>query len=166
MDERADELSRLYLSEGPVVWGFAVRRVGTASEADEILQETFLVAAKDFEAVRAAVSARAWLLGIARNVIQQRHRWFRRRKTVELPYDYPDPPTEQPDSRIEFMRAAIRRLPQLQREIMELRLGNELSYAEIAEMLRIPIGTVRSRLHAAVASLRKKAEEIALGAVP
>jgi RNA polymerase sigma-70 factor (ECF subfamily) len=53
------------------------------------------------------------------------------------------------------MRAAITELPGPQRETLMLKLQHELSYEEIAEVLAIPVGTVRSRLHHAVLQLRQ-----------
>ncbi|MFY9925422.1 MAG: sigma-70 family RNA polymerase sigma factor, partial [Opitutaceae bacterium] len=63
--------------------------------------------------------------------------------------------TEKSDERLELMRQAISRLPETQREPLLLKLQQELSYAEIADVLDIPVGTVRSRLHHAVLFLRQ-----------
>jgi RNA polymerase sigma-70 factor (ECF subfamily) len=62
----------------------------------------------------------------------------------------------QTDERLAAVRAAIASLPEAQRETLELRLRNELSYEEIAAVLGIPVGTVRSRLHGAVKTLRDR----------
>jgi len=59
------------------------------------------------------------------------------------------------DARLEPLRAAIAGLPAPQRETLLLKLQHELSYEEIAEVLAIPVGTVRSRLHHAVLRLRE-----------
>jgi RNA polymerase sigma-70 factor (ECF subfamily) len=63
------------------------------------------------------------------------------------------------------MREAIVKLPDAQREVLELRLAHGLSYVEIAETLRIPVGTVRSRMHNAVAALRRWAQDAEHAAV-
>ena len=60
---------------------------------------------------------------------------------------------------IEEMREAIAGLPAHLRETLELRLRDELSYEEIAQVLEIPMGTVRSRLHGALKLLREKLNE-------
>ncbi|MBK8270299.1 MAG: sigma-70 family RNA polymerase sigma factor [Planctomycetes bacterium] len=60
------------------------------------------------------------------------------------------------DERLDPMREAIARLPEGHREVLELRLVEVLSYAEIAESLALPIGTVRSRIHHAVMRLRNE----------
>ena len=60
------------------------------------------------------------------------------------------------DQRIGEMRRAIAKLPDEMRETLELRLADDLSYEEIAAVLEIPVGTVRSRLHNAVRKLREE----------
>lgn len=66
---------------------------------------------------------------------------------------------------MEALRRAIERLPEAQREVLALRLGDELSYAEIAAILAVPIGTVRSRIHHAVRRLRTLAVDEAPGTI-
>jgi RNA polymerase sigma-70 factor (ECF subfamily) len=63
-----------------------------------------------------------------------------------------------PDERAVAARETISSLSPLQREILDLRFSQGLSYAEIAEALGIPVGTVRSRLHNAVAEVRTRLE--------
>jgi RNA polymerase sigma-70 factor (ECF subfamily) len=62
---------------------------------------------------------------------------------------------EPEDPRLYAMRDAIAGLPALQREALLLKLRHELSYEEIAEVLAVPVGTVRSRLHHAVLRLKE-----------
>jgi len=159
MDERAAELTKLYQDHGPAVWSYAARRVAVVDEADDVLQETFVAAAKNFDGLRGAHSQKAWLIGIARNVIRHWTRNDRRRRCTELPRDHPATPPQPRDPRVEAMRTAIQGLPEPQQEVLVLRLSNELSYSEIAEALEVPIGTVRSRLHAAMTSLREWAAD-------
>ena len=153
------DLERLYLDDGPVVWGYLRQRIADPHAAEEMLQETFLVAMTDPAALDAAISKRAWLVGIACNLVREHLRRTKRRQSAER---LDVPPSDAPlheDYRLEAMRGAIIRLPDAQREVLELRLAHELSYAEIAETLRIPLGTVRSRMHNAVAALRHWAQD-------
>ena len=62
---------------------------------------------------------------------------------------------ETADPRLDVMREGIERLHAASRQVLELRLQRELSYEEIATTLRVPVGTVRSRLHHAVRQLRE-----------
>ena len=152
-------LESLYRALGPMLLAYLRRQVGRRGDAEELLQETFLVAARQSDSLAAAGSQRAWLFGVARNLVREHVRRRTRRNTATLCEEPASPIAEREDERIEAMRAAFERLPEVQREALELRLSEDLSYAEIAEALAIPIGTVRSRLHHAVAALR-----VALGA--
>ena len=155
MDERARELERLYREDGPAVWEYLRRRLPDAHAAEEVFQETFLAVAADRRGLAAALSARAWLIGIARNLVREHQRSAARHAATALDQERAGavPPGE--DQRLEAMRRAIARLPDVQREVLGLRLSQDLTYAEIAEVLAIPVGTVRSRLHQAVAALRR-----------
>jgi RNA polymerase sigma-70 factor, ECF subfamily len=153
------DMERLYQDDGPVVWNYLRRRITSPHEAEELLQETFLAAMADPAGLRAAISKRAWLVGIARNLLREHLRRQKRRPWTPSSGASPVITPPQEDDRLEAMRDAIIRLPDPQREVLELRLAHELSYVEIAETLRIPVGTVRSRVHNAVAALRQWAQD-------
>lgn len=102
-------------------------------------------------------SLRAYLFGIARRVSQAA--WKRRYREREVIVgDFAPEATASPvqDDRVEAAREMIAALPPMQREILDLRFSQQLSYAEIAEALEIPIGTVRSRIHNAVNEVRQR----------
>ena len=120
--------------------------------AQDLLQETFLLAIRSKDKLADVSSPRAWLFGVARNIAMNTIR--RSPSVVSLPANLSkDCPS--PDPRIERMRQAITKLPATLQETLELRLTRELSYQEIATVLEIPLGTVRSRLHNAVSRLRQ-----------
>lgn len=151
-----DSLESLYQTAGPALQSYLRRHVGRRGDADDLLQECFVIAARQSDSLSAADSPRAWLFGIARNLVREHHRRQARTSTATL---VAEPATTSPraaDDRVEAMRAAIKRLPEAQREVLELRLSQDLSYTEIAAALAIPVGTVRSRLHHAVAALRDR----------
>ena len=120
--------------------------------AQDLLQETFLLAIRSKAKLTDVSSPRAWLFGVARNIAMNTIR--RRPSVVSLPANLSQDCLP-PDPRIERMRQAITKLPATQQETLELRLTQELSYQEIATVLEIPLGTVRSRLHNAVGRLRQ-----------
>ena len=159
MDEQAARLERLYREIGPGIRAFLRRRMRDPGLADELLQETFLIATRDASSLEAARSQRAWLLGIARNLFREQMRKQVRRRTVELPGDLVTTAATKEDHRMDLLRSAIGDLPEQQREVLELRLKEDLRYAEIADMLGIPIGTVRSRLHLALRRLKSCVRE-------
>lgn len=149
-----DSLEALYRLVGPLLLAYLRGHVGRRGDAEELLQETFVIAARQPDSLAAVNSQRAWLFGIARNLVRDNLRRRARREIASLDVDPAAAIAEPVDERLDAMRSAIRQLPDPQREVLELRLAQELSYAEIAEVLAIPTGTVRSRLHHAVAALR------------
>ncbi|HEV8608130.1 MAG TPA: RNA polymerase sigma factor [Tepidisphaeraceae bacterium] len=144
-----------YRDHGGVLLRYLGRRFGRDG-ADDLLQETFVRALRRPQLRGEAVSARAWLFGIARHVGLSAFR--RKRVMQELPEGV-EARGEEIDPRIVAMREAIGRLPEGLRETLELRLADDLSYEEIAAVLGIPLGTVRSRLHHAVKKLREEMKE-------
>ena len=159
MDEQAARLERLYREVGPNIRAYLRRRMRDPGLVDELLQETFLIATREAASLEAAGSRRAWLLGIARNLYREQMRKQVRRRTVELPEDAVTTAATAEDHRLDLIRSAIVELPEGLREVLELRLKDDLRYADIAEMLDIPIGTVRSRLHHALRRLRLRLKE-------
>ena len=131
------------------------RHRAIASHAEDLLQDTFVRAVRGWARLRDSASPRAYLFGIARNVCRDALRY--RRPEVEMKEE-PAAAAEEEDVRLERLRAAIGRLPALHHETLLLKLQQELSYEEIAEVLDVPVGTVRSRLHHAVARLREALE--------
>lgn len=151
MDDPPPQLAQLYRDLAPLLLAYFRRQRALATAADDLLQDTFVRAARHPERIRTAASPRAYLFGIARHVGLDALR-RRRPEAEELGEIAVETVSE--DARLGPMRAAIAALPALQREPLLLRLHQELDYAEIAEVLGIPVGTVRSRLHHAVRQLR------------
>ncbi len=158
MNERLPELERLHREAGPSVWNYLRRRVRDINVAEELFQETFLRVAEKPGAIKTAGSGRAWLIGIARNLLREYFRRQGRRKLETLTEEPSADGKAREDTRVAAMREAIRRLPETQQDVLRLRIEHELSYAEIAASLDVPIGTVRSRLHNAIESLRSWAK--------
>jgi RNA polymerase sigma-70 factor (ECF subfamily) len=155
-DSRA-KVEGWYRDHGGVLLRYLGRRFGRDG-ADDLLQETFVQALRRPQAPGEAVSPRAWLFGIARHVGLSA---LRRRKVMEsLPEGMEARADDvDVDLRLSAMRQAIGKLPGEMRETLELRLADDLSYEEIAAVLGIPLGTVRSRLHHAVKKLREEMKE-------
>ena len=154
MDKRLAELERLYHEAGPGLLQYLSRHLRQREEAEDLLQATFVEAARFFERLSRADSQRAWLYAVARNLMAARQR----RAGIVQWSSLPDEPAQRietkGDDRLDAMSSAIARLNDSLRETLELRIGQDLSYAEIAAVLDIPVGTVRSRLHNALEQLR------------
>ncbi len=143
-----------YRAHGAALQGYLRGFVSGGEGAEDLLQETFVQALRHSERMAEAVSVRAWLFGVARHVALTHVRRVPRMRS--LPEDVTARAEAVGDERVEAMRAAMRRLPDGQREALELRLRDELSYQEIAQVLAIPVGTVRSRLHHAMRTLKEE----------
>lgn len=153
MDEAIGQLEVLYRAHGPALLRYLRRMAGSASGAEDLLHETFVQALRHLDRLSDAVSPRAWLFTVARNLGITALR--RERRVTALSEDLVAAEAEEEDPRREAVRQAILVLPDAQREALELRLRHELSYEEIAAVTGVPIGTVRSRLHHAVRRLRE-----------
>lgn len=153
MPDAIAQLEHLYRDLAPALLAYFRRQPTLGRSAEDLVQDTFVRAIRTFSRLRQSVSPRAYLFGIARHVSIDALRAHH--PTEELLIDPPAPESAAVDDRLPAMRAAIATLPDAQRETLQLKLQHELSYEEIAEVLAIPVGTVRSRLHHAVAHLRE-----------
>jgi RNA polymerase sigma-70 factor, ECF subfamily len=131
-----------------------------SSDTDDLAQECFLRALRNWSRFEGKGSRQAWLFAIARNTQAD---WFRKRKREARLVD-PDAyaPCEMPRAEsddVEMVWETVSGLGPEYREAIHLRFAADLSYMEIAEMLGVPIGTVRSRLHRGLKTVRKKIEE-------
>lgn len=137
------------------VYRFCARRVGIEAAADAA-QETFLTAQDALRRYRGESSLRTWLLGIANN---QCRRVARNRKLDAPCIELQDAPDglllEQSLVDRHTLQEALNRLSPEHREVVLLHEVEGLSYDEAAEVIGVPAGTVKSRLHHAFANLRR-----------
>lgn len=157
MSSTVRQVEALYQAYGPALLAYLLRLAGRRDLAEDLLQETFVQALRGIDRLEEVSSPRAWLFTIARNLGVSALR--RRRPVAALSDDMVIAPAVTGDPRLEMMATAIERLPDKLRETLELRLRHDLSYEEIAAVLAIPVGTVRSRLHHAVRQLRDELAE-------
>jgi len=127
--------------------------------ADDVLQDAVLRAFRGFDAFQGG-DARSWLFAIVRNCHVSALNQQRRRAFVPLDNEEfvaPEPGPEEDALRRDASSTVARLLAQLpaeHREVLLLREFDEMSYADIARVLEIPIGTVMSRLARARAALK------------
>ena len=164
-------LAALYQRRQRGVYRFALQMSGSASIAEDITQEVFLVLIHDssnFDAARGSLNN--FLLGVARNHVLRRLQ----RERFYAPLELNGPEGDEQSlprslvntngplddlsrtETIEAVRKAVLALPERYREVVVLCDLQELSYAETAEVLECAVGTVRSRLHRARALLISK----------
>jgi RNA polymerase sigma-70 factor (ECF subfamily) len=151
MDDK-DTLEQLYREAAPALLAYFRHQPALAGAAEDLLQDTFIRVLRRRDRFEAAISRRAYLFGIARHVSLDA---LRRIKPDEEEFEMENNAGSPQDERLESMRAAIAELSPVHREALLLKLQQDLSYEEIAEVLEVPVGTVRSRLHHAVLRLRQ-----------
>lgn len=144
------ELVRRYQNR---VFRFLLRLTGCREEAMELTQDTMIKALRALDGWRPDAAFATWLFRIANNAATDR---LRRRKVVKyVPFeehmDFPDPaagPEEalQSAQRTRILDAALQRLQDDHRQVLLLREVEEMSYAEIGEVLGLREGTVKSRI--------------------
>lgn len=139
------------------VYRTAYALTADADEAADITQETFLKAWRALPGFRGEASVGTWLTRLALNTARDHLRRRRRPAPLALLLGTgsraADDPAVAAADRDELARA-LRQLPARGREVVALRYGRDLSLAEIAALLDCPEGTVKSRLHGALARLR------------
>jgi RNA polymerase sigma-70 factor (ECF subfamily) len=145
--------------------------LGSRTEAEDIVQETYLQAWKSFHRFTPGTNCRAWLFKILFHVVQHhRRKWFKfkivkeEEENLEATLVY-EPPVPQ-DLSDEDVLAAFRQIPQAYREVVLLSDVYDFTYKEIHETLDIPIGTVMSRLSRGRQLLRAELSDFAGTAAP
>ncbi|MBO7742731.1 RNA polymerase sigma factor [Paenibacillus sp. MWE-103] len=157
-----DALVRHYWHD---VWQYAYFLVRNEHLAEDIAQETFIRAFRAIEAFRGQCPVKSWLFKIARNTA------FNFRKSAFLcrvvlagqPPDTRRAPSAEAEywdgRRTDDVWAAVLDLPRAHREMLILHAHYGLTYADLAEVLGVGEGTVKSRLHRARAKLAKRMKE-------
>ena len=138
------------------LYGFFGRRLNNPERAEDLVQETFLAVVRAASRYEPRALVRTYLYGIALKLLAAEGRKFLT-SNASGP-SAPEPKTEgTPDCAL-WIRQALEKLDAPEREILMLREYEQLSYSDIAELLRIPVNTVRSRLFRARLALKNYLE--------
>jgi len=153
----------LYERHAQAVFAFCARRTGDLALAEDLTSVVFLEAWRRRRSVRlSGDSALPWLLGTANNVVRNQRRSLRRHRAAVLRMSTNETSAggeEEVIARVDAQQAlsaallAVARLPQAQRDVVNLVLWSGLSYEDAAQALGVPVGTVRSRIARALAAL-------------
>ncbi len=137
------------------VHAYLLRHSGNREDADDLLQETWLRVARSARSFDTAWRFRSWIYGIATNLTRDlfRRRMTRERALRDLAAHPPAASGADSVDRSE-LRERISELPENMRAVLLLRYYEGMSEAEMAEVLDVPRGTIKSRLHAALRELR------------
>jgi RNA polymerase sigma-70 factor (ECF subfamily) len=147
------------------LYRFVVKHIGWSSDAEDITQQAFVEAAHSFATFKGESELSTWLYGIAMNLVRNYlSRAPHRRYTFEddevlneTASHNPDPSRQlQNTQAVRALQAALDDLPPEMRDVLLLVAYEELSYEDAAIMMSIPVGTVRSRVSRARATLRKR----------
>ncbi len=126
------------------LYGFFRRRLHAVERADDLTQETFLAVIRATSRYEPRALVRTYLYGIALKLLAVERRQQMKNTPQEPATCEPSFDTA-PDTSL-WIRQALEKLDATEREILMLREYEQLSYSEIADLLRIPLNTVRSRL--------------------
>jgi RNA polymerase sigma-70 factor (ECF subfamily) len=152
-DERRQRLVALVHEHHRELYQYAYRLTGSGWDAEDLTQQTFLAAQRKIDQIRDADRSRAWLFTTLRRCYSKSHR--RRRPTPEASLDFAiDTVAAEPrgdafdtsDFDRESLQHAVDELPAVFKLVLLMYYFEECSYRDIASSLRVPIGTVMSRL--------------------
>jgi RNA polymerase sigma-70 factor (ECF subfamily) len=174
---RTDDFNELVHRYEQELFRYLARYVGDANLAQDVFQNTFLQVHLKRGLYEDGRPVRPWLYAIATHQAVDALRKAGRHPAISLDQrgsasadtdgssladllvgDDPGPLADlQGEERREWVRRSVQRLPDALRETLILAYHQDLKYREIAEILKIPVGTVKSRLHAALAKLQQMA---------
>jgi RNA polymerase sigma-70 factor, ECF subfamily len=155
----ADAFTELFHRYRQPIYGFFRRRVADPAHAEELTQETFLALLRSAARYEPRALFRTYLYAIGLRILRAHRRkaafratFFGQRNSA------PDPARQDATEAALWVGRAVAKLDPVDREILLLREFDQLSYSEIADLLRLPVNTVRSRLFRARMALRQLLE--------
>jgi len=170
-EEAYEELIQRY--QHPV-YNLVARLMDQPSDASDVVQEVFLKVFRKIGSFRAESSLRTWIYRIAVNEARNQHRWFGRHSGREValeadsgiaPSDWLEDPSPSPFDRardretVAVLEEALREMNPAFRSALVLREIEGLSYEEIAEILDLNLGTVKTRILRGRIALRERVLE-------
>ena len=152
----SEAFSELFRRYKQPIYGFFRRRVNDPAHAEELSQETWIAILRAASRYEPRALFRTYLYAVAFKILRAHRRKtnFRALFFGRTGSSIPDPAKSDPTESGLWVRRAVEKLDPLDREILLLREFEQLSYAEIADLLRLPLNTVRSRLFRARTALR------------
>ena len=145
----------------PMLWRYVHRMVGDSDEAADTLQDVWLRILRALPSLKEPGRIRPWMFGIARRALMDRlRRSYARPMSEELDAANIGGPEAERDltDDLEEMQKELTKLPAVEREVLVLFYLEDLPLAQVAQILAIPEGTVKSRLFRARRTLRDQLE--------
>ena len=168
-----EAFQELYQIYGKKILNYIYRMTGSREEAEDLTQDTFILAHKNLSALKEDAKFQSWLFRIAQNSVYQH---FRARTPPTDSIDQPDterlaemqplvPPSKSPQGRLMSMELqqvienAIDNLPHKYREVFVLSAIQKVSYQEISDILGRSLASVKSDIHRARVEVRNEIRE-------
>jgi RNA polymerase sigma-70 factor (ECF subfamily) len=152
----------LYTRYSARLFGFLRAQLPTSSDAEDVFHETMMATLESDEVTFEGASFRTWLFRIARNRVLNRHRSSARGDAAKLRLSAGEQPsTPSAEERVvraqmaDALERAVKRLPSTLKDVYHLR-SSGLSYEEMATVLEIPLGTIKSRMNQMLKVLREE----------
>jgi RNA polymerase sigma-70 factor (ECF subfamily) len=161
---RPDALSLAYERFGPLVFSIAMRSLGVRPDAEDVTQQVFVSAWRSRDRFdRARGTLGGWLVTITRNKVADALRSRQRDSRVLLQVTggvsvaAPEAPADQVVDRI-VMADELAQLPESQRLVMVMAFYSDLTHEQIARVLGLPLGTVKSHIRRGLQRMRTRLE--------
>jgi RNA polymerase sigma-70 factor, ECF subfamily len=153
------------------VFNVAYKFVGKHDEAEDLTQDIFLKIFKSLDTFDRRANFQTWLISVSRNLCIDHYRSVRKeRETIDRDVDTAELSAAAPGQsqmaaleqrdRVELLREALASLPKTLRTAVLMRDLQELSYHEIAQALRLPEGTVKSRINRGRSELARQIRKL------
>ena len=163
-----EEIVRQYRRK---VFNIAYKFVGRHDQAEDLTQDVFLKLYKSLDTFDRRANFQTWLISVSRNLCIDHYRSVRKEREAinrdvdpaELATVAPNPAADtrlEHRDRVRLLRVALDRLAPTLRSAVMLRDIHELSYQEIAERLRLPEGTVKSRINRGRTELARQIQKL------
>jgi RNA polymerase sigma-70 factor (ECF subfamily) len=159
IDGQEDAFAELYHRFNSDIYSYILRLVSNQGAAEDLLQEVFVAVWQVMDSFKRESSVKTWLFRIAHNKTMSWMRTYYRNQGVdqEEPQDTADstPPDVQTvlNWRADMIQEALDELSANHRAVVELFYFQGLSYTEISEVVRCPVGTIKSRMSHALQNL-------------
>ena len=159
----AERIERAFARHQKELLGTLYHLVGNIEDAQDALQEAFVKCWRHRDEVAKVDCLRAWIFRVVLNTGRdlRQSAWKRKRRTMDEPTadsleaHSPDPAAEsERREEVAHLRQALLDLRPEEKEVFLLRENGDLTYEQMAELLGIPVGTVKTRMRTALARLR------------